>query len=174
MRVALCARRVTLVVLVLLCAACTPTKTKPAEAFVSEEGHFLVELPGKPKTDRASVGSGADKLRVVTYSTEDDTEAVSASFVDYPTTITAKAPTDVLAAAASGAVTAVQGKMTSSKALTFLGGDALDFTIQSLEGTTTVRAFMVGNRMYLLQVVTKDFSGRPKSFDRLISTVRFA
>ncbi|MGQ0678284.1 MAG: hypothetical protein ACT4OM_01255 [Actinomycetota bacterium] len=167
-------RSLTIALLIFVCGSCGPDDADSSEVFISEEGRFLVEFPNKPKREAASVESGENTLTSVVFTASTDDEAVSVSYVDYPDDITAKPRNDVLAAVAKGSATALQGKVESSTPVTFLGGEALDFRVEAPEGFATARSFMVGNRMYLLQVVRRDNVEGPASFQRLVNTFRFA
>lgn len=154
--------------------SCARGNSAAKEAFVSEEGRFLAEFPVKPKRTSTSAKSGDQTLTLIVYTAEADNEVVSVAYIDYPPETVAKGPKEVLQASAQGAASALGGKLASNTPLTVLGGDALDFRVEAPEGNATARAFMIGNRMYLLQVFRRDSTKRPAAFERLVSTFRFA
>lgn len=168
-------RRLTPIVLLLLLlgAACTqPAETK-YELFTSDEGRFQAEFPSTPKREAVTVTAQGTTLSLIALTSGTPTEAVSVSFVDYPQGVNDDNRAAVLNGAASGSASTLTGTLASNKPTTFLGYSALDFVVNSDSGKATARTFLIGPRLYLLQVVqTGEDEEESASFRKLLGTFK--
>ncbi|MEX2553250.1 MAG: hypothetical protein WD627_09685 [Actinomycetota bacterium] len=160
-----------LIGMILLGAACGRPSTT-YRLFTSEEGGFQAEFPSEPKREAVSVTGQGTTLNLIAFTSETPIEAVSVSFVDYPQQIDDSNRQAVINGAATGAASTLRGTLQSSRPTSFLGYDALDFVIDSDDGKATASVFLVGNRMYLLQVVQTQPEEDSESFERLLSTFK--
>lgn len=134
--------------------------------FRSEEGRFRVQLPEQPERSQQAVPVGDVSLTVVFFTVElSDSVAEVVGYVDYPTEITETDPMVVLDGAANGAAQQVSGTVVSRTPTTANGSPALDFVIEAQGAQVQSRGILVGNRLYLLETVTKEPD--PDRFGRL-------
>lgn len=160
-----------MVLIVLLGVGCnSPQPTY--KLFTTDEGRFQAEFPSTPKRQAVSVTSQGTALSLIAFTSETPTEAVSVSFVDYPTEIAEENRRAVLNGAATGAASTLGGRLESNQPTSYLGYEALDFVINSADGIATTRALLVGNRMYLFQVVQTQAGEDSESYERLLSTAK--
>ena len=157
-----------------LAVACGPSPTTYS-LFTTDEGRFQAEFPTEPRREAVSVtAQGTDiTLTLISFSSErTPTEAVSVSFVDYLKPIDEANRKGVLDGAATGAASTLSGTLASKVPTSYLGYEALDFVVNSASGRATARAFLVQNRMYLLQVVQTEGQTDSESYDRLLATFK--
>jgi len=172
MRVALRRFSPLLLLMFLLGVACRSSPQTTYRLFTTDEGRFQAEFPSSPKRQAVSVTAQGTTLNLIAFTSETPTEAVSVSFVDYPTEIAEENRGAVLNGAAAGAASTLSGTLESNQPTTFLGYEALDFVVDSDSGKATARAFLVGNRMYLFQVVQTDAGEDSADYERLLSTAK--
>ncbi len=146
--------------------------TQPA--FTSAEGRFRAEFPEEPDREEQRQTVAGIPLVIITFTSEVDDGAVSVGYVDYPPSVTAAGPRPVLDGVAEGAAANVEGKVVSEKATSYLGHEATDYVVdvQDGKGTATARAFLSGNRLYILQAVENGRRARSDRFELLASSFR--
>ncbi len=163
-------KSLSLCLIVLLLAACGSDVDESQWTTVSSpEGRFKADFPLEPVRQVQRVPAAGNPLELVVYTSEADNEAVSVSYVDYAVEPTGENLKKVLDSAAEGASSAVSGQNLKKTSSTFLERDAIDFTTEAAPNLLTGRAVMVGNRMYILQVVRLN-SARSTSFNQLASS----
>lgn len=145
--------------------------------FESEEAGFRAEFPEEPERSSRSLTAGNVVLELIAFAAESEGQSVSVAYVDYPPEVNEGPPEDLLNSAADNAALSVAGTVESRSILDFRGYPAIDFTVVSDEGIIQARAFFVGDRFYLLQVVSTEAadgedSGEVESnrFEQLVSS----
>lgn len=163
-------KSLSLCLLVLLLAACGADEDESEWTTMSSpEGRFKADFPLEPVRQVQRIPAAGNPLELVVYSSEADNEAVSVSYIDYAVEPTGEDLKKVLDSAAEGASSAVSGQNLTKTSSTFLEGDAIDFTTEADPNLLTGRAVMIGNRMYILQVVNPK-SVKSASFNQLASS----
>lgn len=163
-------KSLSLCLIVLLLAACGSNADEPDWTTLSSpEGRFKADFPLKPVRQVQRVPAAGNPLELVVFTSEADNEAVSVSYIDYAAEPTGENLTKVLDSAAEGASSAVSGQNLKKTPSRFLDRDAIDFSTESAPNLLTGRAVMVGNRMYILQVVNPK-SVKSTSFNQLASS----
>ncbi len=144
------------------------------KAFTSAEGRFSAEFPEEPKRNEQRQMAAGIPLVIVTFSSDVPDGAVAVGYVDYPPSVTAAGPRPVLDGVAEGAAANVNGKVVSETFTTFLGHEASDYVVdvQGGRGTATARAFLSGNRLYIIQAVEKGKRTGSDRFQLLVSTFK--
>ena len=132
----------------------------------------MAEFPIEPKRKAANVSAGEVTLTLVAFTSDQPTEAVSVSYVDYRQGVGEGDRQAVLNGAAAGAASALEGTLESSSPTRYLGFDALDFVIDSDDGVISARGVLVDSRLYILQVVRTDQSEESESYDHLLDTFK--
>lgn len=168
-------RRISPIVLllVLLGAACTQAPETKYKLITSDEGRFQAEFASTPKREAVSVTAQGTTLSLIALTSGTPTEAVSVSFVDYPQGVTDDNRAAVLNGAASGSASTLSGTLASNKPTNFLGYPAVDFVVNSESGNATARTFLIGPRLYLLQVVqTGEQEEESASYRKLLGTFK--
>ena len=140
--------------------------------FTSPDGKFRAEFPAEPKRDEQSQTAAGIALRIISYTSEKDDGAVTVGYVDFPPQVTAGGARPVLDGVAEGAAGHVDGRLVSERFTTFLGSEASDYVIDVKDGkgTATARAFLAGDRLYILQAVEEGKRARSERFDRLVAS----
>ena len=146
------------------------SSTDEAVVFTSREGRFSAEFPSQPeRTERTQTVAGIP-LKLIFFGTDDEERAVQVGYIDYPPGIVTADPKTSLNGGAEGAAAAVNGRLTKKTPTTFLGHDAIDYVVEVEGGMLTAKAFLVGDRMYLLQEAGE--SRTHTGYDRLVSTFK--
>lgn len=145
-----------LALIILLFCACS-SLTQAKWETVNGDG-FTVQMPGTPNKQTQSVPSAVGTLTFNMYTVEQGGEAFIVGYNDFPAAATQGAnPDDLLNRAQQGAVTNVNGKITSEKTITMNGHPGREFSGdgtppgeggKSQEGTFTARIYWVEPRLY--------------------------
>lgn len=139
------------------------------ETLSSGQGRFIADFPVEPTRQTQRVPAVGEALNLVVYSAESKGEALSVSYIDYPTEPTTEQVEGALDAAAEGAASALQGQNLTKSSSTFHNREAIDFTMETDLQAITGKAFYVGPRMYVLQLVRAK-SVESESFQRLVGS----
>lgn len=156
-------------VAVLLAACGSGASERDWESVSSSAGGFRADFPVEPQQQVQRVPAAGSALELVLLTAETSEEAVSISYVDYPMEPAGEELASLLDSAVEGAASAIQGQNLNKESVRFLGREAVDFTVEADPQVSTGRAFMVGNRMYVLQVVHLQ-TVQNDSFERLASS----
>ena len=164
---------VALLVLSLAPVACGGDANE-AEPFTSTEGRFTAEFPTEPERQEQNQTVVGVPLRIITFTSEEGDGAVGVGYVDYPPSVTAAGARPVLDGVPEGAAANTQGTVVSERPTTFLGNEATDYVVRVRQGkgTATARAFLAGNRLYILQAVEEGQRTRSERFDRLVASFK--
>lgn len=161
----------------LVLGACNREEPLPEyETFTSEEGRFSADFPGTPQRQARTETAGDLVLSLIHFTVDSGREAVSVSYIDYPSVLAEQDPQALLDGIAEGAATAatgeiegVESELVSKTPASFQGNPAIDFEVDIEDRRLEARALLVGSRMYLLQVVSEP-EVTASSYDRLVES----
>lgn len=132
-----------------------PTYTPDSSASwetINESG-FSIKMPGKPTKNEQSVPSAAGPLPIHLYTLSHGFEGYITGYTEYPDYVfTAAEPEDLLDGAQQGAISNVQGQVTSQRKINIEGNPGREIvgTSPSKNIGFTARVFLVKPRMYML------------------------
>lgn len=151
----------------------TPSYTPDTSASwqtVSESG-FSIQMPGTPSKNEQSIPSAAGPLPIHMYTLSHGYEGYITGYTEYPDYVfSAAEPEDLLDGAQQGAITNVQGQVTSQRKISINGNPGREIvgTSPSKNIGFTARVYLVKPRMYMLVYTqfdqTKPISEHGKKF----------
>lgn len=147
----------------------SPSFTPPPSSSwetVSGDG-FSVSMPGKAEKDESTIPSAAGPLPLRMYTFTEGYEGFITGYTEYPDYIfTATPPEDLLNGAQQGAISNVQGEVTSQRQITINGhtGREIIGISPSKNIGFAARVYLVRPRMYMLLYTQYDKS-KPISAD---------
>jgi hypothetical protein len=118
-------------------------------------------MPGTPDKNESSVESGAGPLALILYTLSKGYEGYITGYTEYPDAIfTAAEPEDLLDAAQEGALSDIEGEVTSQRKITIDGNPGREIVGTSASKNTgfTARVFLARPRMYMLVYTQYDKS----------------
>lgn len=127
-------------------------------SYTSPDGGYAVTLPGKPvESTRTTRGpSGPIELRFVATQAMDGSGAYGVGYLDYPAS--ARGQRD--AESRLDAMThAFPGQMLSNRVITVDGHPGREFSVRRTKGVTTMRVFLVRQRLYELIATSPEGAG---------------
>lgn len=131
----------------------TPTST-PSSSWQTVTGEgFTISMPGTPGHDKDTVPSAAGPLPIHLYTLSEGYEGFITGYTEYPDYIfTSANPEDLMDSAQNGAISNVQGEVTSQRSITLDGNPGREIvgTSPSKNIAFTVRIYLVRPRMYML------------------------
>lgn len=165
-----------LTVLALAGPACSPeaeSQTEPSpRVFESTDGRFSAEFPAEPQEDTQNTSVEGFDLQLHIFTAESEEYAVSVGYVDYPQEVTTVDPNLVLSGVAPGAAANIGGEVTKNEPGTFMGSQSVDYEIAAEGANLQAKAFLVDNRMYLLQAISEELSDSDAEYDRLVESFK--
>jgi hypothetical protein len=146
----------------------TPSSTPYSSSWqtISDDG-FTLSMPGTPSKNDSTVPSAAGQLPLRMYTLSQGYEGFITGYTEYPDIVfTSSEPEDLLNAAQQGAISNVNGEVTSQRSITLDGhpGREIVGTSPSQNVGFTARVFLVKPRMYML-VYTQYDKSKPISED---------
>jgi hypothetical protein len=131
----------------------TPSST-PAGNWQTVNGEgFTISMPGTPGHDESTVASAAGPLPLHLYTLSEGYEGFITGYTEYPAYIfDAAKPEDLMDAAQEGAISNVQGEVTSQRPITLDGNPGREIVGSSPSKNIgfTVRIYLVKPRMYMM------------------------
>ncbi len=131
----------------------TPSST-PAGNWQTVDGEgFTISMPGTPDHDEDTVASAAGPLPIHLFTLSEGYEGFITGYTEYPVYIfDASKPEDLMDAAQTGAITNVQGEVTSQRSITLDGNPGREIVGSSPSKNIgfTVRIYLVKPRMYMM------------------------
>jgi hypothetical protein len=150
----------------------TVEKTEPT-TFESDEGRFSAEFPGEPREEVETTTAEGINLEIHFITSESDDYAVSVGYVDYPEEFKSLDPAQILTGVAGGAAGNIAGgRVTKNEPGTFQGVPSVDYEVTADEANLQAKAFLIENRLYLLQAVSEDMADADAEYDRLVETFK--
>ncbi|HWS98909.1 MAG TPA: hypothetical protein VN256_01460 [Pyrinomonadaceae bacterium] len=131
----------------------TPTSTPPGSWETVNGDGFTISMPGTPSHDDDTVASAAGPLPIHLYTLSEGYEGFIAGYTEYPDFIFSSAkPDDLMDSAANGAISNIQGEITSQRSITLDGNPGREIvgTSPSKNIAFTVRIYLVKPRMYMI------------------------
>lgn len=128
---------------------------------------FTFSMPGSPSHDEQTISSAAGPLPLHMYTLSEGYEGFIAGYTEYPDYIfTSAGPEDLLDGAQQGAVSNVEGQVTSQKKISIAGNPGREIvgTSPSRNIGFTARVYLVRPRMYMF-VYTQYDKDKPISSD---------
>jgi hypothetical protein len=123
------------------------------QTYTSHEGGYSVSLPGRPQEDfRRVPGQFKSVLvRYVAAQAPDGSGVYGVGYTDLPAAVSDPyAPLQRMEAIAA----ALKGRLVSSSDVTVDGHPGREYQVQRDRAVTTLRAFVVGRRLYQLMVTS--------------------
>ena len=131
----------------------TPSST-PSGSWQNVSGDgFTISMPGSPSHDEDTVPSAAGPLPIHLYTLSEGYEGFITGYTVYPDYIFSAAKSeDLMDSAQSGAISNVQGEVTSQRSITLDGNPGREIVGSSPSKNIafTVRIYLVKPRMYML------------------------
>lgn len=152
-----------------LAVACGGTPAEPTN-FSSAEGRFSAEFPSEPTQQTEQLSEAGLDLEFEIFTSESDNYAVSVGYVDYPEGFASVDPNVVLSGVAEGAAGNIGAEVTRNNPTTFKGLPAVDYEVTSDDVSLQAKAFLQGNRLYLLQAVSAELGDAAAEYARLVET----
>jgi hypothetical protein len=150
----------------------TDTRTEPT-TFESTGGRFSAEFPGEPREEVETTTAEGINLEIHFFTNESSDFAVSVGYVDYPEEFKTLDPAQILSGVAGGAAGNIAGgRVTRSEPGTFQGVPSVDYEVTADEANLQAKAFLIENRLYLLQAVSEDMADADAEYDRLVETFK--
>ena len=153
------------------------------EDWISFEGHgYKMLFPEKPKDETRTINTalGELKMNIFMYEVQDelkdDNYTYSITEIEYPDSVINSDKKDILDKfmrnCVDGSVNSVHGKLLTETVIQLNGFPGREFRIDIKDGfaVVTMRAYLVHNTMYILQIITnakKDFN---KSLGRFMNS----
>lgn len=144
----------------------TTTTSSSSWETITEDG-FSLSMPGKPSKSDDTVASAAGPLALRMYTLSEGYEGFITGYTEYPDMVfTASEPEELMDGAQRGAITNVQGEVTSQRRITVNGhpGREIIGTSPSKNIGFTARVILARPRMYML-VYTQYDKTKPMSAD---------
>ncbi len=144
----------------------TSTTSSSSWETITEDG-FTLSMPGKPSKSDDTVPSAAGPLALRMYTLSEGYEGYITGYTEYPDMVfTASEPEDLMDGAQRGAITNVQGEVTSQRQITVNGhpGREIIGVSPSKNIGFTARVILARPRMYML-VYTQYDKSKPMSAD---------
>ncbi len=146
----------------------TPTTTTSSSSWetINEDG-FTLSMPGKPSKSDDTVPSAFGPLALRMYTLSEGYEGYITGYTEYPDAIfNASEPEELMDGAQTGAISTVQGEVTSQRQITVNGhpGREIIGTSSSKNIGFTARVILARPRMYML-VYTQYDKSKPISAD---------
>lgn len=156
------------------CGGGSDTKSEPeSKTFESSAGRFSAEFPGEPDEQTQNTTAEGINLELHFFTAETDDYAVSVGYVDYPADFATVDPKVILGGVAPGAAGNVAGgRVTKNEPGTFLDVDSVDYQVSSDDVELQAKAFLIENRMYLLQAVSADLADADAQYDKLVESFK--
>jgi len=155
----------------------TPSSTPSSDSWetVSDDG-FTISMPGKPDKNENSVESAAGPLPLRMYTLNKGFEGFITGYTEYPDIVfTSAEPEQLLDGAQQGAISNVNGEVTSQRSITMNGhpGREIIGTSPGQNVGFTARVYIAKPRMYMI-VYTQYDKSKPISEDgkRFIESFR--
>lgn len=145
---------------------------KPASSgHVSDSGKYSVVFPGKPaKVDTEKVvATASGNLTVFTSRHESGSAVYSVTYTDYPETFKEVSPGRLLDGVVAG-MKGDDGKVVETESLEVEGGVGRSVTITAGDNRVRVKAYVVGRRLYLVQVSGRTDVTKGKVADEFLSS----
>ena len=136
--------------------------------FKSTKGQFSLQVPGTPKEQKETVKTQAGDIDLHLFLLEQKEIAYMVGYSDYPEPLIKQAePEAILDGARNGAVSNVNGKLLSERAVSLEGHKGREIKVKTEKGVIKARIFLVEARLYQLMTVTakeKTFAENTKRF----------
>ena len=145
------------------------------QKVTSAEGGFEALFPSAPARTTTLVDSATGKVPTTMFTSSFDDRAFLVSYSDYDVDITD--PFDALVRSQTGGITTVGGTLVSSAATRHAGYPARVYTVrvEPQNGPSmiiSVKAVLVGRRLYQTAVVYAEANGQPAEYARFASAFR--
>ena len=157
-------RIVCLLLLALLLLSGCDEAEKEWATFTSEDGGFSILFPGKPEEQIESVSTAIGTIETEFFIVEQKDRAYSLNYADYPKEIIAASDAgSMLDGAGMGAVSNVNGELLDEKEITLDGYPGREIRIEVKEDDIIIHArfYLVENRLYVVQAVSKSEASTP-------------
>lgn len=144
----------------------TTTTSSSSWETITEDG-FSLSMPGKPSKSDDTVASAAGPLALRMYTLSEGYEGFITGYTEYPDMVfTSSEPEELMDGAQKGAISTVQGEVTSQRPITVNGhpGREIVGTSPSKNIGFTARVILARPRMYML-VYTQYDKSKPISAD---------
>jgi hypothetical protein len=166
-----------LIVLVLTGPACGGGSDADAKAqprtFKSTEGRFSAEFPGEPREEVQTTTAEGIDLEIHFFTNQSPDRALSVGYVDYPEEFKTLDAAQILSGVADGAAGKVAGgRVSKNEPGTFQGVPSVDYEVTSAEANLEAKAFLIENRLYLLQAVSEKIADADRQYDRLVESFK--
>jgi hypothetical protein len=151
--------------------------------WISFEGHgYKILFPKKPTDESQDIVTAVGKLKMNNYMYEvpetaaDDNLTYGATELLYPDSLINSDRTEILdkffRGSVDGAVGSVHGKLLTETIIQLDGYPGREFRVEVKDGMAviTMRAYLVKNRMYMLQVITDTKRDFNKSIGRFLDS----
>ncbi len=157
-------RIVCLLLLALLLLSGCDEAEKEWATFEPDDGAFSILFPGKPEEQTESVSTAIGDIETQFFIAEQKDRAYSVNYADYPREIIIVSDAEaMLDGAGMGAVSNVDGELLDEKEITLDGYPGREIEIEVKEDDIIVRArfYLVENRLYVVQAVSKSKASAP-------------
>lgn len=146
----------------------TPAKRSPWREFVSEEGRFRVEFPGKPIPSEAEIVTPVGPAKLHLQSVPAIKVVFGAHYLDYPQSTKKLSTQKLIDAARDEAKAGLGGTIVEENALprNDVEGREILFDVPTLQAMCRVQFFVKGGRLYQVTAtgprdsVTSNFAQR--------------
>lgn len=157
----------------LIPAASACSFEQDTNTFESSAGRFRADFPSDPQSTVQNTSAEGVDLVLHFFSSETEDYTVSVGYVDYPSEFEEVDPKIVLAGVAPGAAGNIAGgTVIKNEPGTFLQFDSVDYRVSSEEVQLQAKAFLVKNRMYLLQAISEKLADADAEYERLVESFR--
>lgn len=158
----------------------TTSFVRPDDWVVFEDSHFKILFPKKPADQTRTVDSPVGQLTIQIHMYEapetDDNHTYGVMTTEYPDSTVSSDKKEVLDnffnGAVEGAVKNVQGKLLSVETIQIDGYPGRHFRVDYQNGLAviTMRAYLVKNKMYMIQTITETKKDHNKAMDRFMNS----
>jgi len=128
------------------------------QRFISEDGTFSIEMPGKPKASKIILPVEERETYLDIFMVDEKEGFVfSLAYIDFTNEVLQKKSVEQrLNDARDGAVLNVQGALLSEAEVSIKQYPGREIMIRSVDGESIIKSrfFLVGNRQYQLMVIT--------------------
>lgn len=158
----------------------TTSFVRPDDWVVLEDSHFKILFPKKPTDQTQTVDSPVGKLTIQIHMYEapetDDNHTYGLMTSEYPDSTVNSDQKELVdnffSGAIEGAVNNVKGKLLSVDTVQIAGYPGRHFRVDYQEGLAviTMRAYLVKNKMYMIQTITDTKKDHNKAMERFMSS----
>ena len=161
-------------IVTLLSVACSDS-VPTWKTFISPQGDFSIAFPGSHNETKKTMRTQAGNIDIKMLIHESGSITYMAAFSEYPSGLSESVTTDkILDGARDGGVANVRGKLLDEMQIDLNGHPGREIKVAAAGGAATIRArfYLVGNRLYQCQVITKNENAYSTSANRFLNSLK--